>query len=53
MEEDICFAVMLSLVSRDPFSKYGVAIVGCPVMHKKPLSIKVGGKYEIKKTGIA
>ena len=31
MEEDICFAVMLSLVSRDP-SKYGEGVVGCPVL---------------------
>ena len=32
MEEDICFTVMLSLVSRDPSFQIWQAIVGCPVL---------------------
>ena len=32
VEKDICVTVMLSLVSRDPFFKYGEAVVGCPVL---------------------
>ena len=32
MEEDICFVVMLSLVSRDPSFQIWRAIVGCPVL---------------------
>ena len=32
VEEDICFTVMLSLVSRDPSFQIWRAIVGCPVL---------------------
>ena len=32
VEEDICFTVMLSLVSRDPSFQIWQAIAGCPVL---------------------
>ena len=41
MEEDICFAVMLSLVSRDPFLKYDKAVVGSPVLELSSVHLGV------------